>query len=61
MDENWQKSSYSGVNGCLEVAFLDGQVAVRDSKNQGGPVLRFTLTEWEAFVHGVLDGEFGLP
>jgi uncharacterized protein DUF6879/uncharacterized protein DUF397 len=37
----WRKSSYSGNNGgnCVEVASnLTGIVAVRDSKNRGGPV-----------------------
>jgi hypothetical protein len=33
-------------------------VAVRDSKNQRGPVLVFTPAEWAAFVAGVKDGEF---
>jgi hypothetical protein len=54
----WRKSAYSYDNGCVEVAFADGQVAVRDSKNQSGPVLVFTRHEWTAFVHGVRDGQF---
>ncbi|ETA03176.1 hypothetical protein CcI6DRAFT_01331 [Frankia sp. CcI6] len=59
----WRKSSYSGGNGqCVEVAFLDaGLVAVRDSKNQGGPVLIFTPGEWDAFLGGAKDGEFERP
>ena len=57
----WRKSSYSGPNGCLEVAFVEGQVAIRDSKNKQGPVLIFTPTEWRTFLHGVVDGEFDLP
>jgi hypothetical protein len=49
------------MNGnCVEVALLGGQVAVRDSKNQLGPVLLFTLAEWAAFIEGVRDGEFNL-
>lgn len=37
-------------------------VAVRDSKDQGGPVLTFTAAEWDAFVGGVAeDGEFRRP
>ncbi|WP_235609360.1 DUF397 domain-containing protein, partial [Frankia casuarinae] len=52
-----------GGNGqCVEVAFLDaGLVAVRDSKNQGGPVLIFTPGEWDAFLGGAKDGEFERP
>ena len=38
---NWRKSSASGANGCVEVAFVEGQVAVRDSKDRAGPVLVF--------------------
>ncbi len=55
----WRKSARSGANGaCVEVAVLDGAVAVRDSKDRTGPVLVFTPAEWEAFVGGVRDGEF---
>jgi uncharacterized protein DUF397 len=56
----WRKSTRSGNNGCVEVAFVDDQVAVRDSKDRGGPVLVFTAHEWEAFVGGVRTGEFEL-
>ncbi|MBO0883665.1 MAG: DUF397 domain-containing protein, partial [Mycobacterium sp.] len=45
---------------CVEVGFLDnGARLVRDSKHRGGPVLRFTEAEWDAFVKGVNAGEFG--
>jgi hypothetical protein len=57
----WRKSSRSESNGCLEVAFLDGQIAVRDSKDRSGPVLQFTDREWEAFLAGVRQGEFDAP
>jgi Domain of unknown function (DUF397) len=57
----WHKSTHSGANGCVEVAFVDGNVAVRDSKDRKGPVLRFTIAEWQAFLNGVRDGEFEFP
>lgn len=57
----WRKSSRSGMNGCVEVAFADGRIALRDSKDRKGPVLVFTPQEWEAFVGGVRDGEFDVP
>jgi hypothetical protein len=44
----------------VEVAFVGGAVAVRDSKNQSGPSLIFTPAEWDAFVGGAKDGEFDL-
>jgi hypothetical protein len=58
----WAKSSHSGPTGgnCVEVARLDdGQVAVRNSRHASGPALVFTALEWEAFVSGAKDGEFG--
>jgi hypothetical protein len=45
---------------CVEVAFVDDAIAVRDSKNPSGPALIFTAAEWDAFVHGAKDGEFDL-
>ncbi len=56
----WRKSSRSSTNGCVEVAVINGSVAVRDTKDRQGPVLTFTPIEWEAFVGGVRDGEFDL-
>jgi hypothetical protein len=46
----WHKSSFSGANGCVEVAPVEGGAAVRDSKDPASPVLRFTAREWEAFL-----------
>lgn len=48
----WRKSSYSGGGngGCVEVAFQVEVVAVRDSKDSAGPVLRFSPTQWRAFT-----------
>jgi hypothetical protein len=57
----WKKSSRSNGNGgnnCVEVAFLDDGVAVRDSKHPSGPALMFTAAEWDAFVGAAKDGEF---
>jgi hypothetical protein len=54
------KSSASGQqDNCVEVAPLsDGGKAVRDSKDQRGPVLHFTPGEWAAFVATVKVGDF---
>ena len=58
----WRKSSSSVNNGCVEVAFVEDRVAVRDSKDRGnGPVLVFTAHEWETFLSGVHRREFELP
>jgi uncharacterized protein DUF397 len=57
----WRTSTRSQNDGqCVEVAFLDGQVAVRDSKHPTGPVLVFTGDEWATFLDGVARGEFNL-
>jgi hypothetical protein len=53
----WHKSTFSEANACVQVAFLQGRVAVRDSKDQQGPILVFTTGEWEAFVAGVRAGQ----
>lgn len=56
----WVKSVRSSGNcdNCVEVAFVDGAIAVRDSKNPTGPALVYTRAEWDAFIGGVKDGEF---
>jgi len=58
----WFKSARSapGCDNCVEVAFVDEAIAVRDSKKPDGPVLIFTAAEWDAFVGGAKDGEFDL-
>ncbi|WP_280204261.1 DUF397 domain-containing protein [Nocardia farcinica] len=60
---HWFKSTFSQGGGeCVEIAHLDnGGVGVRDSKNPSGPVLTFTLAEWDAFLAGVRDGQFDRP
>ncbi len=59
-DLAWRKSSKSSSSKeCVEVAELgDGAMALRDSNNPTRPDLRFTASEWMAFVEGVRDGEF---
>lgn len=57
-DQFWRKSTASGATGCVEVAVTADGVWVRDTKDRPGPVLRFTRTEWDAFVAGVRQGEF---
>jgi hypothetical protein len=57
----WRKSRYSGGNhDCVEVAGnLPGIVAVRDSKDPGGPALVVTAAQWAAFASAVKAGQFG--
>jgi hypothetical protein len=63
-DATWIRSGRSGPTGgnCVEVAFLaDGQIAMRNSRHPRGPALIFTRSEWDAFLGGAKDGEFGRP
>lgn len=57
---SWRKSSRSGNSAnCVEISHvIASMVAVRDSKNQSGPVLLFPAREWEIFAHGLRDGAF---
>lgn len=54
----WRKASYSSNNGgaCVEAASLRGIVAIRDSKNAGGPKLTFAPDTWRAFTSHVKTG-----
>ncbi|MDT5041899.1 MAG: hypothetical protein QOE51_2884 [Actinoplanes sp.] len=56
----WQKSRRSNPSGnCIECAALpEGGVAVRNSRDPGGPALIYTPAEIEAFILGVRDGDF---
>jgi hypothetical protein len=58
----WFKSTRSGPtsDNCVEIAFVDEVIAVRDSKRPDGPALIFTQAEWDAFVGGAKDGEFDI-
>jgi hypothetical protein len=59
----WQRSSQAGdpSAGHLEIAFMEGYIAMRNSADPDGSVLVFTPAEWDAFVRGAKDGEFDEP
>ena len=54
----WRVSSFSDGMNCVEVAVIDGDISVRDSKDPAGPVLHFTRGEMLAFLQGAKAGEF---
>jgi len=54
----WRKSSYSNENGsCIEVAQTQsGDIAVRDTTDRSGPVLRVRPAAWRALAAAIGDG-----
>lgn len=61
---SWAKSDLSnGGNNCLEVAFVDGVVALRDSVDVGDPdakVLIVSAEDYELFTASVRAGQENL-
>lgn len=56
----WQKSRYSNSQGsCVEMGLLPGgDIAVRNSRDPGGPALVYTQAEIQALLQGAKDGDF---
>jgi hypothetical protein len=55
----WRTSSRSrGGDNCVEVAFREGAVDLRDSKDRIGPILEIPPAGWAAFIGAVRHGEF---
>ncbi|MEV8637609.1 DUF397 domain-containing protein [Streptosporangium sp. NPDC051023] len=55
----WHKSSLSGDGAsCVEVAFIDDTVAIRDTKNRQGGTLTFHRDTWTTFVSDIKQGGF---
>ena len=57
----WRKASYSSSNGgaCIEVGAGPRVVAVRDSKDPGGPKILVTPGSWHGFIRRVKTGMSG--
>jgi len=55
---DWHSSS-RGL-GDVQIAFVEGFIAMRNSGRPQSPSLIFTPAEWGAFVSGAREGEFDL-
>jgi hypothetical protein len=58
-DLEWRLAVGGGADGGVEMARLpDGQIAVRNATDPGGPALIYTKAEIEALIGGAQDGDF---
>lgn len=46
----WRRSNACNPTECVEVAFDQNRVLVRDSKQRGSAVLEFTRAQWQSFI-----------
>jgi Domain of unknown function (DUF397) len=58
LDIAWRTAAKSGATNCVQVARHGVVIMMADSKNLGGPILSYTLEEWDAFLDGAKKGEF---
>ncbi|GAA2442605.1 DUF397 domain-containing protein [Streptomyces glaucus] len=59
LDACWIKSRHSNAEGnCVEVAPIEGGIAMRNSRDPDGPALVYTHAEVAAFLAGAKEGEF---
>lgn len=54
----WFRALNCEEGACVEVASAGDGIAMRDSKDLDGPMLRFTRAEWAAFLGGAKAGDF---
>lgn len=54
----WQSGSRG--KGDVQIAFVEGFIAMRNGRHPEVPALVFTPSEWRAFVLGARQGEFDL-
>lgn len=55
---NWQSGSQGA--GDVQIAFVEGFIAMRNGGRPESPSLIFTPAEWRAFVLNAREGEFDL-
>jgi hypothetical protein len=56
---NWRKAKRSMSNGnCTEVTVVADFIAVRDSQDPYGPILRYLAGSWRSFLQDARTGKF---
>ncbi|MDH2390224.1 DUF397 domain-containing protein [Streptomyces sp. HNM0663] len=55
---DWQSGSQGA--GDVQIAFVEGFIAMRNAARPGSPSLIFAPDEWRAFVMNAREGEFDL-
>jgi Domain of unknown function (DUF397) len=58
MSLEWRRSTRCDGGQCIEIAFSDATVKMRDSKDPAGSVLDFDRDSWSVFVGSVQAGDF---
>jgi hypothetical protein len=54
LTNQWQTSSRTLAQGnCVEVRLIGSVIEVRDSKDVGGPTLRFSNPDWVTFIRNL--------
>jgi Domain of unknown function (DUF397) len=54
----WTKATASGAGACVEIAVIDGKIAVRDSKHPDGGILSYPVNDWSEFLQRVKAGTY---
>ena len=55
----WRKARRSANNGaCVELAPAARRILIRDSKDQGGPIIAYSEYSWRLFVAAAKAGNF---
>jgi hypothetical protein len=56
----WRRSRACNPSECVEVAFSQHLILVRDSKDRAGPVLEFSPQAWRDFIGEIAQGRHQL-
>ncbi len=59
-ESQWRISTRCNGGNCVQVAILNGMVAIRDSKNPAQGMQFYSREEWRRFVASVKAGSYDL-